>query len=67
VDDTVIGTGWFALVYAVLKLRIHKMLGVLGAFAYLSKATVILVMSVRPCVSVRMEHLGCHWKEFQEI
>jgi hypothetical protein len=38
---------------------------VLGAFVKLRKATISLVMSVRP--SGRMEQLGSHWTDFHEI
>jgi len=38
---------------------------VLGAFAKLRKATFSFVICVR--LSVRMEQLGCHWKEFHEF
>jgi hypothetical protein len=41
----------------------HKTL--LGAFAKLRKATISFVMSVRP--SVRLEQLGFHWTEFNDI
>jgi hypothetical protein len=37
----------------------------LGAFAKLRKATSSFVMPVR--VSVIMEQLGSHWKDFQEM
>jgi len=37
----------------------------LGAFAKLRKAIICFVMSV--CPSVRMEQLGSHWKDFNEI
>jgi hypothetical protein len=37
----------------------------LGALAKLRKATISFVMSVR--LSVRMEQLGSHWTDFQEI
>ena len=37
----------------------------LGAFAKLRKATISFVMSV--CLSLRMEQLGSHWKDFHEI
>jgi hypothetical protein len=37
----------------------------LGAFAKLRKATISFVMSV--CLSDRMEELGSHWTDFQEI
>ena len=40
-------------------------LAFLGAFAKLRKAT-ISFMSVRPCMSVRMEP-GSHWTDFDEI
>jgi len=36
-----------------------------GAFEKLQKATTSFVMSVRP--SVRMEQLGSHWTDFNEI
>ena len=38
---------------------------ILGAFPKLRKATISVVMSVRP--SVRMEQLASHWTDFQEI
>jgi hypothetical protein len=38
---------------------------ILGAFAKLRKAAISFVMSAR--LSVRMEHLGSHWTEFNEI
>jgi len=38
---------------------------VLGAFAKLPKAAFGFVVNVLP--SVRMEHLGFHWKNFHEI
>ena len=44
---------------------INCILYLLGAFAKLRKATVSLVMSVRP--SVRMGQLGFHWTDFREI
>jgi hypothetical protein len=37
----------------------------LGEFAKLWKATISIVMSVRP--SIRMEQLGFHWTDFHEI
>ena len=37
----------------------------LEAFAKLRKATISVVMSVRPFV--RMEQLGSHWTDFHEI
>jgi hypothetical protein len=37
----------------------------LGALAELRKATVSFVMSVG--LYVRVKHLGCHWREIQEI
>jgi hypothetical protein len=37
----------------------------LGIFAKLQKATFGFVMSVH--LSVRMEQLGSHWSDFQEI
>jgi len=46
------------------------MKGFLGAFEKLRKATVRIVMSVRPsvCASpVRMEQIGSHWMDFNEI
>ena len=36
----------------------------LGAFAKLRKATINFVMSV--CLSIRMEQIGSHWKDFDE-
>jgi hypothetical protein len=45
----------------------------LGAFAKLRKATISIVMSIRPsiclsvCPSVRVEHLDSHWTGFDEI
>ena len=36
-----------------------------GAFVKLRKATISFVISAR--LSVRMEQLGCHWKDFYEI
>jgi hypothetical protein len=44
---------------------------VLGSFAEFQKATVSLVMCPAVCLpfcpSVRVEQLGCHWKDFYEI
>jgi hypothetical protein len=37
----------------------------LGAFAKLRKAIISFVVSV--CLSVRVEQLGSHWKDFHEI
>jgi hypothetical protein len=37
----------------------------LGAFAKLQKKTIIFVMSVR--LSLRIQQLGSHWTDFQEI
>jgi hypothetical protein len=41
----------------------------LGALAELRKGTVSFFMSVRPSfhISVRMEQLGSHWMELDEI
>ena len=38
---------------------------VLGRFAKLRKVVISFVVSVR--LSVRIEHLGSHWKDFDEI
>jgi hypothetical protein len=38
---------------------------ILGAFAKLQKVTIGFVMSVRP--SVRMEQLGTHWTNVNEV
>jgi hypothetical protein len=47
----------------------HSYVAILGAFEKLRKRTISFVMSVclsvRP--SVRVEQLGCHWQEFNEI
>jgi len=40
-------------------------LKLLGAFAKLREVTISFVMSLRQ--SVRMEHLGSHWTDFNEI
>jgi hypothetical protein len=40
-------------------------LTILGAFAKFSKATISFVMPVLP--SVRMEQLGCHWKNLMKF
>jgi hypothetical protein len=42
-----------------------RRLAVLGALAKLRKLTVSFVVSV--CLSVRIEQLGSHWKDFYEI
>jgi len=46
---------------SVTKFFIH----LLGAFAKLRKVTISFVMSICPCV--RMEQLGSHWADYQEI
>ena len=53
-------------VYEVMEAWLHSFL---GAFTKLRNATVSFVMSVRTSVrpSARMEQLGCHWTDFDEI
>jgi hypothetical protein len=52
---------WQEIVMLFTKLGISF----LGAFTKLRKATINFVMSVR--LSVRMEQIGSHWTDFQEI
>jgi hypothetical protein len=40
-------------------------ISLLRAFAKLRKSTVSFVMPV--CLSFRMERLGCHWTDFDEL
>jgi len=44
-------------------------IAILGAFPQLRKATISIVMSVRPSVrpSVPTKQLGSHWTDFHEI
>jgi hypothetical protein len=58
------------LVFCVRSTTGHRILAeklpfFLGAFAKLRKMTISFFMSVR--LSVRMEQLGTHWKDFLEI
>ena len=44
---------------------LHEYISASGALARFRKGTISFVMSVRP--SVRMEQLGFHWTDFDEI
>ena len=51
--------------FTIIRIDFYLNVCWVGAFAKLRKATISFVVSV--CLSVRIDQLGSHWRDFHEI